>query len=358
MKTLVAALRRDCSDARLPVAIVQLSRVVGEVETSHWDSIRDLQRKLAEMIPHLACVPAVDATFSDPIHIDGRSAVSVGERLADAMLHLTGDREHGRAPMALKSWRLDKGNQVIVEFDHVAGRLRAGSRPMGFDVFNRAGINVGFDTILDGNRVVIHCSPMWCDTDGATVSYAHGLNPCCNVEDESGWPVPAFGPVLLGPPRYLTPFIRALRVSECGRLKGTIRNLPYPGKGLAMTEESFGGEMCTIVCPFGQFAAGGSLVYASFNLKTPAFMRLALHLGYDGPVKVWVNRREVFCDPKGAMPCSPDDARVPFAVRAGTHEVMIALAANPNETWGVFLRVERVAPFDPNRAPPSLPSVV
>jgi hypothetical protein len=69
-------------------------------------------------------------------------------------------------------------------------------------------------------------------------------------------------------------------------------------------------------------------------------MKLNLLLGYDGPVKVWYDRRTIFCDAKGTNPARPLDAVAPFAAKAGEHEVVVALGSH-GAAWGVFLRLER-----------------
>jgi len=70
-------------------------------------------------------------------------------------------------------------------------------------------------------------------------------------------------------------------------------------------------------------------------------MKLAASLGYDGPVKMWVDGRKVFHDPNGTNPACPDASMVPFSARRGRHEILIALGSNQGSAWGVFLRIER-----------------
>mgnify|MGYP003782640587 CR=1 FL=1 len=70
-------------------------------------------------------------------------------------------------------------------------------------------------------------------------------------------------------------------------------------------------------------------------------MSLALRLGYDGPVKVWVDGTPVFHDPAGSNPARIDAATVPFRAAAGRHAIVIALGSNGGKACGVFCRVER-----------------
>src|SRR5439155_1161498 len=70
-------------------------------------------------------------------------------------------------------------------------------------------------------------------------------------------------------------------------------------------------------------------------------MKLAAVVGYDGPVKIWVDGREIFRDLTGTNPAVQDKARAAFEVEAGGHEVVVALSSNGGKAWGIFLRFER-----------------
>jgi len=88
--------------------------------------------------------------------------------------------------------------------------------------------------------------------------------------------------------------------------------------------------------------AGAALVYfaAKISCKTP--MRLAMLLGYDGPVKAWIDGREAFHDRLGSNPACVDAAKVPFDAAKGEHEILIALDSNQGSAAGIFLRFERL----------------
>ena len=78
------------------------------------------------------------------------------------------------------------------------------------------------------------------------------------------------------------------------------------------------------------------------KLEVPQAMKLKLCLGYDGPVKAWIDGKEVFHDPKGTNPAWEDRAKVPFDPAPGTHDVLVALGSNQCNAWGIFLRFERL----------------
>ncbi len=64
-------------------------------------------------------------------------------------------------------------------------------------------------------------------------------------------------------------------------------------------------------------------------------------MGYDGPVKVWLDGREVFHDPNGTNPAIAGAARISLRAGRGEHELVVALGSNGGRAWGIYLRFER-----------------
>ncbi|MCX7805776.1 MAG: hypothetical protein N3A38_11385, partial [Planctomycetota bacterium] len=87
--------------------------------------------------------------------------------------------------------------------------------------------------------------------------------------------------------------------------------------------------------------SGPATVFYGVRFRVPSRMKLAALLGYDGPVKAWLDGKEVFYDPNGTNPAKPDAARIPFDGKPGTHELLVALDSNGGRAWGIFLRFER-----------------
>jgi hypothetical protein len=92
-------------------------------------------------------------------------------------------------------------------------------------------------------------------------------------------------------------------------------------------------------------AAGGGdgvIVYAC-RFQCSEAMRLKLELGYDGPVKAWIDEGMIFHDPAGTNPAKPTDkGTAAFEAPAGAHELIVALGTNHGAAWGAFLRFERL----------------
>ena len=340
MVRLVRAMRRDFRDPRLPVVLVQISRVSRAGDGTHWNAIREQQRRLPTLIPRLAVVPAIDLPLDDEIHISGAGQNRLGCRAAQAMRVLCEGKAAGLPPIDVRDVRLvtnpvSKLADIVVRFRNVAGRLTSPGLPAGFSLPNcdlRA-----HRTDLAGDSAILHTSFNH-EVIAGGVSYGAGLDPYCNVTDLAGRALPAFGPLPIRTtkPRALTPFVTVLRVSPV--LPGAdIRTLRFPSR-MDLEPRQFPGIFCDRHLELGP--AGEALVYYAFDVRCAIPMTLRLLLGYDGPVKVWLDRREIFCDPKGTNPARPDDAAIPFSAKAGRHTVRVALSSH-GAAWGLFLRLER-----------------
>jgi hypothetical protein len=87
-----------------------------------------------------------------------------------------------------------------------------------------------------------------------------------------------------------------------------------------------------------------ALVWLGCRVHCSEPMRVAVLLGYDGPVRVFVDGRPVYHDPNGTNPAKPDTAAPEVALADGEHTLAVALGANQGRAWGVFLRLLRTDP--------------
>ena len=340
MKKLVQALRRDFKDARLPVVIVQIGRMDQSGASDGWNSIRDQQRRLPGVIKQLATVPVMDLTLDDGIHLSGVAQSILGRRAAQAMRVLREGKKAGLPPIEVRDVQLQSNPisrlaDIVVRFKNVDGGLVSAGAPTGFTLPEF--VRHPYRTDLDGDRAILHIG---CTSDqlSGELFYGHGLFPYCNITDKGGRSIPAFGPLPLqmARPRAVTAFVNSLRVSEI--LPGVdVRKVEYPAK-LKLRPRQFATIFCDRHLELGP--AGEALVYYAFNFRCAMPMKLNLLLGYDGPVKAWLDRKAVYCDPKGTNPARPEDATIPFSAKAGEHEILVALGSH-GAAWGVFLRLGR-----------------
>lgn len=347
MKELIAAFRRDCRYRSLPVAIVQLSRVVGRTEdASAWDSIRDQQYRLPRSISNLTVVPAIDLRLDDTIHISGADQNRLGARLAEAMQTLRPGRRTTARPIELAgvSCRPLRGAIVIeVRFRNVVGQLRAPGSPMGFSLLAFGNVEHAFAVELNGSRALVRAqfppNRLW----DAALYYGHGTNPICNIIDEADRSLPAFGPLLLAPPRAITPFITSLDVSDFLPAPASWKSFSPPRLSMVrqFKHRSFQGPFCDLHNEISARGRKDEMVYFAKRFRCDEPMRLAVHLGYDAPVKVWINGKELFFDPTGRNPASLSKAISKFRTSQGNHQLIIALGTAQGKAWGIFLELER-----------------
>ena len=348
MKKLVSCLRRDCGDKALPVAIVQIARVCGwgMENAAHWNSIQDQQRLLFKKISNLAAVPAIDLSLDDGIHIGGAGQYVLGVRLAQAMNVLREGRKAGLPPIVLKKVRTETVRGIgvaVAEFENVVGSLRSGDRPSGFFIVNENGSANHFDITLDGTSVRIRSGLPPDMLEIASLHYGYGTDPYCNITDEAGRPLPVFGPVHLGPPRVIR-VIRDLRVSAFQPSAGKLHKLKHPASlgALKMQKRSFSDNFLNLRPEIASHGNLDEVVYYACKISCAEAMSLALTLGYDGPIKAWIDGKQIFHDPEGTNPATPLKGEARFAVAKGTHEIVVALATNNGAAWGIFARLERL----------------
>lgn len=145
--------------------------------------------------------------------------------------------------------------------------------------------------------------------------------------------------VFVDRPLY-SPFVRTLKMSRIlPHVPLSELKCPAQPRGLGFKTRTFAGNFCNLHAELA--AAGSALVYLVCEFRCADTMQLAACLGYDGPVKAWVDGKEVFHDPKGTNPARPDSARIVFRAAKGRHEFMVALDSNLGNAWGIFLRFER-----------------
>lgn len=349
MKALVAAMRKDLGNTQLPFVAVQISRVCGQqTYNPNWNSVQEQERRLPEVIRHTAVVSAIDLSLDDGIHISGPDQCRLGRRLAQAMQSLLDSKV--TPPIALKRVSLKRNNiagtaDVIVEFDNVIGGLQALGRPSGFELVDDSGAHDDIFRIdLQGNTAILHASITTADATSRKLHYGYGTAPYCNITDAADRAVPVFGPITIGKPRAVTPFVRTLRLSALQPSAEKLHALGFPTDlaALGFETRSFPGWFCEIHQTLASLAPKDVTLFYACRFTCAEPMKLAALLGYDGPLKVWIDGEQVFHDPNGTNPADPSDAKVPFAVSAGSHELVAAIGSNHGNAYGIALRLERL----------------
>lgn len=367
MRRLIGAMRRDFQNAALPFVMVQLARVFGYSPTQSpaaWNKIQEAQRLLPGRVKHCATVPAIDLPLDDAIHVSGAGMQRLGPRLAQAMAVLRGEQQAGKPPIALKTIRFRRdpvfGNYIVrVQFDHVVGRLTARGEPTGFALNNPSGANAICRVELDKNTAVIRTSAL---DYTFSLHYGYGFAPSCNITDEADRSLPVFGPLAFSSPFILRRIAKDLRAKAMFNFMGVtpfatqawisrplpappdrLKRLPYPvgQRALKFKVRQFPAGMWDLHQDIFNCAPQNLMVYFKCALVCPQAMQLGIGIAYDGPIKMWINRREVLHDPKGANPATDEKAVVKFNAPRGRHELLFAITSNFGKAWGIKLRCRR-----------------
>lgn len=80
------------------------------------------------------------------------------------------------------------------------------------------------------------------------------------------------------------------------------------------------------------------LVYARSVLGSDADKRAILTLGYDGPIRVWLNGQSLFMGP-GTNPAIEDQVKLYIDLRQGDNDLLVAFDSNGGHGWGFFAKL-------------------
>lgn len=355
MKKLVSSFRKDLKDKKLPFVCVQLGRFVGNgFVATYWNSIQDKQFKLVKMIKNFSVVPAVDLSLDDVIHISGRDHRILGKRLAYAMNVLINGKKAGYEPIApgkisLKTIPPNNWVNVILEFKNVAKEfvVPEGIRPSGFSIGDPEPGPFIYDIEVNKNTVILKTNLSSSGIEGKLLYHGYGTDPYCNIRDTHGRLIPVFGPVWLGEYRALTPMFTEWFVSFPVEIPENVdpklNGLKFEHfGGVSWEQMKFQGRFCDLHEKISLFGDKDFIILFSRKIRIPEPMKLLACFGYDGPVKLWVDEKEIFHDPEGTNPAYEDRAKVKFELDSGEHSITIALGSNKCRAWGIYFRIERI----------------
>jgi hypothetical protein len=140
-----------------------------------------------------------------------------------------------------------------------------------------------------------------------------------------------------------------IEVSQLIPGAGQLATLSYPGTRAELVWTPGDRRICGVAgrtpVPFCSVRAlfadqDDALVFFRATVTFAAAGTVTLLLGYDGPVKLWLDGQERYRDLEGTNPANPDEGRVECVVTPGAHEVMVALGSNRGKAWGIYLRYQ------------------
>ena len=195
---LVDALRSDFG-AKLPMYYVQIGRFVVDRDSAPWDAIQELQRRAESEIPGVGMVSVIDLGLDDLIHVGTEGLKRTGRRLARLALRETyGLESLSRGPRPAEARASENRRELRVQFSGVSESLVPGRGIRGFELVDPDGkvVRTIYKAVVDPkapDTIVLSLqNPL---PDGAKLVYGRGLDPVCNLRDESDMAAPAFGPM-------------------------------------------------------------------------------------------------------------------------------------------------------------------
>jgi hypothetical protein len=367
MIRMVSEMRKDFSNAGLPVIVAQLARLynspwagMDEKESAlwaplvkGWNNVRDQQRLLPRHIRRLAVVPTIDLPLSDFVHLSGRGQEILGGRMAEAAWTLMGGKKCQLSPISVKSVRKVLGlslgspvRHIEVTFDSVIGSLRSEGLATGFTLTDWEGklFPQIFHVELQGNKAILKTSMVEARDFGQLgLYYGYSTNAHCNITDEGGRSIPVFGPISIIEEDDL--YWKALKVRRTPLLPGAgqLHSVCCPD----INDPSMEWKSQSFPIPFWNLHEeiepnkDDKMLFYHLPFQCDERMRLLIGLGYDGPIRVWLDRKEILFDPKGTNPMIYDQKKIKVNAAAGRHDLIIAFSCNFGKAWGVGLKVYR-----------------
>ena len=213
-------MRRDLGvllhkEAILPIVQVQIGRWTdeftqeGEEHDRCWTSIRRQQLKIGATLPCIDTLATITYRTDDHVHLISDCQWNLGEKMAEAMIHLTDSHEAQRAgalpgiqigPIRLQPVPVyQEYTEVVIEVLNGHGDLQAAPRAMGF-VLAKAPDQIEswrrpYDAYVTGNQIHVRFRMNVEDLCEFYLYYGYGCDPDCNITDSKGYPVPCFGPI-------------------------------------------------------------------------------------------------------------------------------------------------------------------
>jgi len=177
--------------ADLPMLIVQLANfgpASAHPAASAWASLRNEQRRAVVADAHAGLAVTID--IGDRYDIHPTNKQEVGHRLALLARHrVYGEALEDSGPTPVHARREGKG--LRIEFAHAEGGLvvSGANRPSGFELCVRGAACRYVDASARGNAVWLEASA---PAAPATLRYAWGDSPQCNLYNQAGLPAVPF----------------------------------------------------------------------------------------------------------------------------------------------------------------------
>jgi len=199
----IESLRADLAQGDLPFYYVQLGRNIAAYSPS-WNEVQLAQLQTEQSLKHVGLVAAVDLELKDSVHVAVGGLERLGQRLAnlacrDLFSELKDTRNLQRGPRVVSAHVNGPGDEIVVKFSGVNGRLRSDGRPEAFSLCKTDGSDVFgvYRARLDPSHpavVLLDVRPQIVLSE-LRLWYGWGNDPSCSLVDDRDMAVPVFGPL-------------------------------------------------------------------------------------------------------------------------------------------------------------------
>jgi len=106
-------------------------------------------------------------------------------------------------------------------------------------------------------------------------------------------------------------------------------------------ERNPGHPQANLVNVHDLFENADGLVYAARKLLVSRDGTWTLHLGHDAPIRVFLDGKPIFTEPRRKNPATYQRSRIPIRLKRGMHELTIALDTDNGRGWGFYASFEQ-----------------
>ncbi|MDD5677223.1 MAG: hypothetical protein PHW60_04425 [Kiritimatiellae bacterium] len=120
----------------------------------------------------------------------------------------------------------------------------------------------------------------------------------------------------------------------------SIINAPWPSKKVAFRKINLitrDDNLCFVDLRSIHEGCKDGWVYVKFTVIIPAPTKAVLQFGADGPVKIWLNRKIVACEPDATNPLTPPRYKAQVAWKRGRNKILCAIRTNGGKAWGIVI---------------------
>jgi hypothetical protein len=171
--------------------------------------------------------------------------------------------------------------------------------------------------------------------------YGHGTNPAALLRDDRDWAIPVTGPLpiegepLRGPGLVVWAGGHRVHQTQLDQLDAEKVAALACQEPIRNGGENYWPEFLNL---HSHWIGHCGVACFMTEYEVVSAQKLLLGFGYDGPVRLWLDSREIHSDRNGINPCVPDHHTVSVRLTPGRHRLALAIDVNGGGAWGFALR--------------------